>query len=158
MSHPLLPKAAASILRHLFASVPPPRSVWLFGSRANGRATVLSDTDLLVFADEAFIDSLLSTLSPPEDVDILVVTDGDTIKYPWKAQEGSLKSWCWSQRHESEASYVGRKFYPETDFDEGDREEYQRRLSAERVAGLEIEEGNGIKYQERAIRLYPNDA
>ena len=87
----LLPQIAQQVLQALTALEPAPQSVWLFGSRANGRVTPKSDTDLLVFASQAFLEVLRSAMpTKPEDVDILVVIDGETIAYPWKRETGSL--------------------------------------------------------------------
>jgi predicted nucleotidyltransferase len=74
------------------------RSIWLFGSRANGTEHQGSDWDLLAFGDSAALELLQSdrTLERPGLVDLLVAI-GDEIFRPWIGKELSLSrdfQWC----------------------------------------------------------------
>lgn len=147
MAQPLLPPSAAAVLRVLFAAVPPPRAIWLFGSRANGRAISTSDTDLLVFADEAFPMYLRSSMAKPVGVDIVVAVDENTVEYPWRGERASLKSWNWEQHSDTEATYRGIKFVP-------DSEPNEVRFVTDK---LDLDMGEFQSFHDKAIRLYPDD-
>jgi predicted nucleotidyltransferase len=89
--------------------------VWLIGSRANGTARTNSDWDVLIFGNKALLDALAME-EPLDNVDILVVHDGDAFQSPWnKTKEGVLKSgslsgWEWQPKSETEATYSGTKW------------------------------------------------
>ena len=91
------------------------REVWLIGSRANGTQTSESDWDLLIFANESLLMELESW-PEVENVDVLVVYDGNAFRSPWiAAADGSLKSgtlsaWHWEIKVDGEAAYEGTKW------------------------------------------------
>ena len=149
MRHPMLTQAAIDLISHLVATTPPPASIWLIGSRANGRINSKSDTDLLVFADRTFITNAASSIAAPVDIDVLVVYDGENFKDVWKEKRGSLKAFKWAQLSESCAQYVGRKFIPDDD-EEDDL--------PQPVAGDDMQLGEFIEYNEKSIRVWPGDA
>ena len=122
------------------ASLESVSSVWLFGSRANGKATGASDTDLLVFGGERTIDELRAAVAAPNEVDCLVVYDGDAYSDPWQEKRGSLSNLRWEQLSETEARYVGGKWVPDEESAEDD--------------GVEL--GQFVEFDERAIRLWPD--
>lgn len=131
-----------TFIRALVAVSPPPDEVWLVGSRANGRATDASDTDLLVFGSSAFAAALKKQVAAPERIDCLVVIDGDSYRDPWQQKSGSLTKLRWERIDESNASYVGVKWAPD---EEGSRE-------------FDANLGDLIYLNERAIRVYPTSA
>jgi hypothetical protein len=130
---------AATFVRTLIALSPPPDEVWLIGSRANGRATDASDTDLLIFGSSSFAAVLEKQVDAPERIDCLVVIDGDSYRDPWQQKSGSLTKLRWQRIDESNATYVGVKWAPD---EEGSRE-------------FDAELGDLIYLSERAIRVYP---
>lgn len=91
------------------------RVVWLLGSQANGTAKVGSDWDLLVFADESFLQEL-SKQEPVEGVDLLVVYNRDFFRSPWNqtaegiVKSGTLSGWEWRELSETQATYTGTKW------------------------------------------------
>lgn len=158
MTRPPLPPQARRLLKLLFGLEPLPQSVWLFGSRANGRATPRSDTDLLVFASSAFVESLRRATSQPQDVDILVMVDSDTIIYPWRKETASFKSWQWRFQGDHVASYVGVKWIPDTYVDENDLERPQSGGESEKQSEEQLELGQFVHLHDRAFRLSLADA
>ena len=96
--------------------------VWLIGSRAEGPERPSSDWDYLIFANERLINSLRQK---PElnrnDVDLLVVYDGDRFKSPWRdgtrVKSGSLSEWDWKVVGEDDATYRATKWRSDSDFD-----------------------------------------
>ena len=95
--------------------------VWLIGSRAEGPERPSSDWDYLIFANQRLINSLRQK---PElnrnDVDLLVVYDGDRFKSPWRdgtrVKSGSLSEWDWKVVGETEATYRATKWRSDRDF------------------------------------------
>ena len=134
-----LTKTASAFISALTALQPPPDSIWLIGSRANGRATQESDTDLIVFGSKALLDIIRSQLKQPEEVDCLVVFNGDDYQDPWQEKTGSLTKLQWLKLDASSARYVGAKWVPDEE------------SSLECGADM----GNFLHRQERAIRLWP---
>jgi predicted nucleotidyltransferase len=132
-------KQASAFISALAALQPPPDSIWLIGSRANGRATQESDTDLIVFGSKALLDIIRSQLKQPEEVDCLVVFNGDDYQDPWQEKTGSLTKLQWLKLDASSARYVGTKWVPDEE------------SSLECGADM----GNFLHRQERAIRLWP---
>ena len=107
--------------------------VWLIGSRAEGLERANSDWDYLVFANERLINSLRQ--KPElyrEDVDLLVVYDGDRFKSPWRdgarVKSGSLSEWDWKVVGEGEATYRATKWRSDSDFNMNLREARGRRV------------------------------
>jgi predicted nucleotidyltransferase len=88
---------------------------WLFGSQVNATAKPSSDWDLLVFGTEELL-SVLANEIPVDDVDLLIVYDGDRFASPWnRTDNGSLKSgslteWKWKLINDEEAVYEGTKW------------------------------------------------
>jgi hypothetical protein len=106
----------------------------LIGSRANGRATASSDTDLLVFGSAKLLRVLRSTVAAPEGVDCFVVIDGDEFKNPWHEGGGSLSRWNWAMKSPNEAQYVGIKWAVDPE--------------------LGGDHGNVVTHKEKAIRIW----
>ena len=155
----LIPQQAQEILQALAEIEPAPDSIWLFGSRANCRATPKSDTDLLVFASQAFVDAVLTAMPiEPIDVDVLVVIDGERIVYPWTRRAGTLRAWEWRVTDATSASYVGTKCLPDDDLDEYDLEELQKISAAEEFDATNTDLCQIRMLQEQAIRVFPIDA
>ena len=107
--------------------------VWLIGSRAEGLERANSDWDYLVFANERLINSLRQ--KPElyrEDVDLLVVYDGDRFKSPWRdgarVKSGSLSEWDWKVVGEGEATYRATRWRSDGDFNMNLREARGRRV------------------------------
>lgn len=134
-----LTKQASAFISALTAIRPPPDSIWLVGSRANGRATQKSDTDLIVFGPEALLGAIRSQLKQPEEVDCLVVFNGDDYQDPWQEKSGSLTELQWQKFDANSAQYIGRRWVPDEE------------SSLECGADM----GNFLHLKERAIRLWP---
>lgn len=87
---------------------------WLIGSRANGVAKVTSDWDFIVFGSEDLIERL-SHEPTPENIDLLIVFDGNNFRSPWpRASDGIFKGgdlarWKWKRESRSTASYESTK-------------------------------------------------
>lgn len=103
------------------------KSVWLFGSRANGTEHEKSDWDLMLFGSEESLEGLQKEPGlKREDIDVLVVIDGVNFIEPWPASKenyksGDLPSWQWSQINHSEASYKATKYLSQDEwFKEGE--------------------------------------
>lgn len=118
---------------------PPPDSIWLIGSRANERANYKSDTDLLVFGSEDFLNSARAQLNQAESVDCLVVFNGNDYQDLWKDKRGSLKMLKWEEVDAKSARYIGTKWVPD--------EEASMNFYADM--------GHLENFQERAIRIWP---
>lgn len=130
---------ASELVAQLAALQPPPDSIWLIGSRANGRATHESDTDLLVFGSEAFLSAARAQLKRPQTVDCLVVFNGDDYQDPWQEKSGSLSKLKWEQSDASSARYIGTKWVPDE----------------ESSIEFDADMGDLVQLQERAIRVWP---
>ena len=146
----MLTQAAQDLVSRLVVITPSPASIWLIGSRANGRSKLTSDTDLLVFADLDFINRAASSVEAPTEIDVLVVYDGENFKDVWKEKRGSLTSFKWSQLSVTRAKYIGRKFIPDEEEEDDD--------TPQTDAGHETQLGEFIEYAEKAIRVWPGDA
>ena len=131
-----LPKHVHIFIKLLATIKPAPKSVWVMGSRANGRATTASDTDLLVFGSMVLLRTLASMSSPPVGIDCLVVFDGDNYQDPWQEKKGSLALIEWQPIDATFSRYVGIKWIP--DDESGDESM-----------------GDMIHLQERAVRVWP---
>lgn len=132
---PILAPNVLSFLASLARLTSQPASVWLIGSRANGRATANSDTDLLVFGSAKLLDVLRTTLPSPEGIDCFVVIDGDEFKNPCHESGGSLSRWNWSMKSPNEAQYVRTKWAVDPE--------------------LGGDHGNFVIHTEKAIRVWP---
>jgi predicted nucleotidyltransferase len=104
-------------IKKLTGQHPSIQSIWLFGSRINGTSRPDSDWDLLVFGTQETIDELSQNSEFNQDnIDLLVVYNGNDFKAPWPAQHGngeqksgSLKEWCWKKLNHQIAFYEGTK-------------------------------------------------
>jgi hypothetical protein len=131
-----LPEHAKIFIGRLTNMEPRPESIWVIGSRANGRATVSSDTDLLVFGSPELLQTLATTEEAPSGIDCLVVFDGNNYKDPFQDKSGSLSKLEWRPVNASLSQYVGIKWVP--DEESGDDNM-----------------GDMVHRQERAIRVWP---
>lgn len=136
---PQLTDQTLELISRLIALQPPPDSIWLIGSRANGRATEESDADLVVFGSEALLSSVRLKIKKPQAVDCLVVFNGDDYQDPWQEKSGSLSRLKWLQVDATSAKYIGSKWVP----DEESSIEFHANL------------GVLVCRQERAIRIWP---
>ncbi len=116
-----------------------PVEVWLIGSRANGRARPDSDTDLLIFGPDGFLESVRIGLQEPTDIDCLVVYDGDNFQDPWQEKSGSLGELRWNRVDDQAATYIGTKWVPDK----------------ESSAEFEADMGELVKCNERSWRIWP---
>lgn len=135
----LTDKVAAFINELVALQSQQPDSIWLIGSRANGRATQGSDTDLIVFGSEALLSAVRSTLKQPELVDCLIVFNGDNYQDPWNKKSGSLRELQWRKTDANSAEYIGRKWVSDEE------------SSAEFNANL----GVFVEFIENAIKIWP---
>jgi hypothetical protein len=94
------------------------REIWLIGSRAYGKPAP-SDWDFLAFADLATLKKLQATSKfIREDIDFLVVYDGNQIKQPWRRPRdnarltGNLKRWGWEHTPSSPTAKLGYEEKP----------------------------------------------
>ena len=90
-------------IENLLAACPEITEVWLIGSRANDKARLDSDWDLLVFGSNRTLSTLRKsqTLRHP-DIDLLIVYNGNDFRAPWdtesgKVKTGSLTEWEWER-------------------------------------------------------------
>lgn len=138
-----LPQFAQQFVQQLIALDPPPEEIWLIGSRANGRATEDSDTDLLVFASSEFKAILTSSLAAPPNIDCLVVGGNGEYADAWRDKTGSLDKLRWNREGAAVARYIGVKWIPDPPEERDERQDSS------------IELGNFQHRDERAIRLFP---
>ena len=148
---PSLLEATLTLVERLVALTPAPESIWLIGSRANGRAHSESDTDLLVFGTSAFLLAARSAVGDDRTVDVLVVHDGDNFLEVRGGKSGSLRKWGWAMLTPQEATYTGAKFIP----DELDDDDCVHHLALDQQ---DLALGTPVDYHERAVRLWPRDA
>ncbi|NHZ66034.1 nucleotidyltransferase domain-containing protein [Massilia genomosp. 1] len=82
-------------------------AIWLFGSRANGTSRIDSDWDLLVFGDGEVCGQVRAASAlHRDDVDCLIVFDGDSFESAWgRMKSGSLSSWEWKTTSAGQAEY-----------------------------------------------------
>lgn len=133
----MLDQNVKTYIQQLVGSYPKIKSVWLFGSRANGTAGIGSDWDLLVFGSRAIL-KLLGTDSRfhKDFVDLLVVYNGNDFEKPWgeKPKSGSLPGWDWKETDSNKATYLATKPI----YDENGKEEFNVKV-----------------LQCKAVRVYP---
>ncbi len=134
-----LPEHLTDFVAKLTSLHPPPTSIWVIGSRANGRATEESDTDLLVFGSQALLAAAIANLDQPQHIDCLIVHNGNDYQDPWQAKSGSLKKLKWQPIDSENARYIGVKWIPDE----------------ESSAEFGAEMGDMLERQERAIRTWP---
>ena len=111
----LLPPDAQRFVDTLVALIPAPAEVWLIGSRANGRATANSDTDLLVFGSADFLRALKAQVTPLAGVDCIVVNERGEGQDPWQEKRLSLASLNRNRIDQHLARYVGTKWIADED-------------------------------------------
>ena len=88
------------------------RSIWLFGSRANGTFKATSDWDFWVFGTDVTLEMLRSATSLHRSgIDCFVVVNDDDFIAGWGDREktGSLAAWQWKQVSGDEAAYEESK-------------------------------------------------
>ena len=134
-----LPDQVSALISTLAALQEPPISIWLIGSRANGRATELSDTDLIVFGSLELLSIAKSQIKQPEAVDCLIVFNNNEYQDPWQKKNGSLSSLQWQNIDSKTATYIGTKWVPD----------------AESSSECGADMGNLVKRQEQAVRVWP---
>jgi hypothetical protein len=90
----------------------PIESIWLVGSRANGKEKESSDWDILAFSGN----KPCVTKQHHKNIDIIIVGPSKKILLEGQSIESmnSFSSWSWPEKHDRTATYVGRKFikYP----------------------------------------------
>jgi len=92
------------------------REIWLIGSRANETAKDNSDWDFLVFGTDITLKELkYQVIYKLDNIDLLVVYNGDNFQTPWgeNPKSGSLSKWCWDRSSENFATYKQTKFIPD---------------------------------------------
>lgn len=145
----LLSPEAYAFLLLLVDIQPHPQSVWLIGSRANGRATAESDTDFLIFADETYAATARRTLAAPVAIDVLVVHDGNHFADIWQEKRGSLDLFRWRRIDSTRAAYIGTEFVPDI---EGDDDLPQSLHDTD-----DLQLGQGTEREEVALLVWPSD-
>ena len=89
--------------------------VWLIGSRVNPTATPPRDWDIVVFGNPELLEEIRAR-KPINDLDILIVVDGDHFESPWPrasdnvTKEGSLSNWKWRPTDIDSVVYEGTKW------------------------------------------------
>ena len=104
-------------INRLTSQHPSIQSIWLFGSRINGTYRSDSDWDFLVFGTQETLDELRQHPELKQNnIDLLVVYNGNDFKEPWSAQPGknkqkigSLTEWRWKKINHQIAFYEGTK-------------------------------------------------
>ncbi len=92
-------------------------SLWLFGSRANGRGRPDSDWDLVLFADPEVLEVLRATPSFQQDnIDLLVAVSPERWISPWPDGDkgpkgGSAEMYVWKEAAPGRATYRGEPVY-----------------------------------------------
>lgn len=100
-------------------------SVWLLGSRANGTATEISDWDFLIFSNREGLERLkVERDRRIDNIDLLVVFDGENFIDPWpedeeSAKSGSLSVWKWRLKDSKTATYQIVKYLSDEWFKSG---------------------------------------
>lgn len=136
---PSLPTHVSRFIAKIASMTTEPVEVWLIGSRANGRARPDSDTDLLIFGPDGFLESVRIGLQEPTDIDCLVVYDGDNFQDPWQEKSGSLGELRWNRVDDQAATYIGTKWVPDK----------------ESSAEFEADMGELVKCNEQSWRIWP---
>lgn len=106
----------------LVEKYPTIREVWLFGSQANGTATLDSDWDLLVFSESDIFELLKNDLTiQSEKIDLLVRFGQEAeAKKPWGEEKSlNLEDWNWTVTGNGKATYRSSKFLDESPAGEG---------------------------------------
>ncbi len=119
-------------VRHIFDAHSGISEIWFIGSRANGSAKNDSDWDFFAFAAPSVLDALRQDIAfRRPDVDLLIVTDGDSFESPWERYDlpGEFKrghlfdrrdptfecdscGWGWTRMDNDLATYVTSSLAP----------------------------------------------
>jgi predicted nucleotidyltransferase len=80
--------------------------VWLIGSRANKRSKENSDWEVLLEGDLSVVHEMSKDPQKYriDNIDILIVFDGNNFRSPFEEKKGSKSSWHWKE-------IEGRYFY-----------------------------------------------
>jgi len=134
----LIPDDLDYYINSLTSTYPQIREIWLFGSRTNPPYKENSDWDFLVFADSEVLAKLQHRIDiQQDDIDLLIVYDGNHFKSPWprpgKTKKAgtlfpsseSCRNFNWHLRSKTEASYLGTKSTGNGGWDIVDRKAYR---------------------------------
>ena len=134
----LLPNDLDNYINSLTSTYPQIREIWLFGSRSNPPYKKKSDWDFLVFADSEVLERLRHRLDiKKNDIDLLIVYDGNHFKSPWPCSDKTTKAgtlfpssiscrnFNWNLRSKTEATYSGTKSTGNGGWDIVDRKAYR---------------------------------
>jgi len=106
-----MPASVATVVAELVSRCP---EVWLIGSRANPTGTRPKDWDIMAMGDPTLLNEFRAR-APIDDLDLLVVYNGDDFEGPWlrpsdgAKKTGSLTEWEWKRLSEDEATYRATK-------------------------------------------------
>jgi predicted nucleotidyltransferase len=120
-----LPYEIQGLLNDVQQNFPSISEIWLIGSRANNIAREDSDWDFLVFGNDNSLNKLKSMIGyKRENVDFLVIFDGDNFIEPWgePKKSGSLTKWEWNRTSDYSAEYKQIKFIPDSEQEDSDLE------------------------------------
>ena len=109
-----MPKEIAEFIARLYNCCLDLRHVWLIAQdHAAAAAASLPRWELLAFANDETLKRLRKTDAlHRDDIDVMVVTDGDRFENAWGPRQlsGSLARWGWRQAAASEAYYDEAKW------------------------------------------------
>jgi len=141
----MLQRDIRDYLEMLVQKYPSIGAIWLVGSRAAGCSRAESDWDFFVFADNNTFQAIKRdpTLHR-DDIDLLVVLDGNSFEEPWgdDPKRGTLKKWRWSKVSENEAKYVQTKWVADEDATKRHNAKHNRELGE--LGKFIDSEGKGI--------------
>jgi hypothetical protein len=103
-----MPNEIAEFIPRLLQCCLDMRFVWLLGQDDFAVRNCLPRWELLAFADAPTLERLRKTDAlHREDIDVMVVTDGDAFHNAWgrRRLSGSLVRWSWQQSSSDEAFY-----------------------------------------------------
>jgi len=116
--HIELPNEIQEMLNEIHQNIPSITEIWLIGSRANNAVRENSDWDFLAFGDDSSLNSLKNMVEyKRENIDFLVVFDGDNFVESWGGETpklGSLTKWKWNRTSDYSAEYEQIKFIPDS--------------------------------------------
>lgn len=119
------PNEIQELLNDVQQNIASVTEIWLIGSRANNTAREDSDWDFLVFGDDSSLNKLKRMIEyKRENIDFLVVFDGDNFIAPWgiPKKSGSLTKWEWNRISDYSAQYKHINFIPDSDQDDSELE------------------------------------
>lgn len=112
MTAQLISAELAELLDGLVMLAPELEAIWMIGSRANETATDSSDWDFIAFGNQAALDRIRKAEQlHKQNVDFMVVTNGDDFRNAWgkKEKTGSLQIWEWTPVSDTLAEYTQTK-------------------------------------------------